>query len=117
MQQSTTLANTVAPFVAHKAAKLVPEVVTLNRVNLKSLIESMHGKFVSIDFVKADGETRTLTGRLGVKAYLAGGQNKVMADERPYLTMFDIQISQYRTVNLETVMGMRARGKSYRLIG
>lgn len=101
--------------VARKGAK-VPFVVTLNRVNLKTLIQGQDGKFVSIDFEKADGHKRKLTGRLGVKAPLKGGENKVEADSRPYLTIFDAQIGEYRTVNLSTVSQVRASGKVYNVI-
>jgi len=40
----------------------------------------------------------------------------VEASERPYLTIFDIQLGQYRVVNLSTVTGSRAGGKSYMII-
>ena len=98
-----------------KKPKVVPEVVQLNRVNLRTLVVSQMGRLVSVDYVKLDGELRTLTGRLGVKSYLKGGQNKVEAADRPYLTMFDIQLCQYRTVNLSTVSSIRASGKIYRV--
>ena len=102
---------------APKKAKVAPEVVQLDRTNLKTLLLGQGDRFVSIDFVKLDGSVRTLTGRLGVKSYLKGGSNKVEADDRPYLTMFDSQLCQYRTVNLSTVSAVRASGKIYRVIG
>ncbi len=96
--------------------KVAPEVVLLNRVNLRTFIVNMDGKFVSVDYVKGDASTRTLTGRLGVKKFLKGGSNKVEAADRPYLTMFDIQLRQYRTVNLASVSEVRALGRIYRVI-
>lgn len=99
-----------------KPSKAALEVVQLNRVNLRTFIVGQDGLFVSVDFKKLNGETRTLTGRLGVKSYLSGGQNKVESSDRPYLTMFDIQLRQYRTVNLSSVSEIRAEGKVYRVI-
>ena len=96
--------------------KLEKVKVLLNRVNLKSLIEAENGRFVSVDYIRADGIKRTLTGRLGVTSFLNGGQNTVEKDERPYLTMFDIQLRQYRTVNLKTVSAMRCNNKVYTII-
>jgi hypothetical protein len=86
------------------------EVKLLNRVNLRSFLVRQHGKFVSLDFKKLSGEPRTITGRLGVVSYLKGGQNTVEADSRPYLTMFDIGLRQYRSVSLDTVSHVRALG-------
>lgn len=105
-----------AQAVTSKKPKEAAEVVQLNRVNLRSLIVGQDGLFVSVDFVKLDGTPRTLTGRLGVKSYLKGGTNKVEAADRPYLTVFDVQLRQYRVVNLSTVSEILAAGKVYRVI-
>lgn len=91
------------------------EVVNLHRVNLRTLVDQQDGKFVSVDFTKQCGESRTLTGRLGVKSYLKGGRNLVEASGRSYLTVFDVQILEYRTVDLATVSEIRASGKVYRV--
>ena len=94
-------------------APVLPEVQQLNALNLRSLIEAQDGRFVSIDYIKNDGSSRTLTGRLGVVAHLKGGHTTVMADDRPYITVFDVVARGYRTVNLATVRSMRAGGKVY----
>lgn len=99
-----------------KASKAKPEVVQLSRVNLKTFLQSQLDRFVGIDFVKKDGSRRMLNGRLGVKSLLKGGRNKVEAIDRPYVTLFDAQLNQYRTVNLETVSQVRASGKVYDVI-
>jgi hypothetical protein len=96
--------------------KAVREVLMLNRVNLRHLIDRQNGLFLSVDYRKIGGEKRTLTGRLGVKSYLKGGQNNVEKDERPYLTVFDIKLCQYRTVSLDTVSEIRMGGKIYKVI-
>ena len=88
----------------------------LNRVHLKLRIVEQDGKFVSLDFKKLDGTPRTLTGRLGVWSYLKGGSNKVERADRPYLTVFDVQLRQYRTVSLDTVTGFRAANHRYEVI-
>lgn len=88
----------------------------LNRVNLKSFIEEQKGKLVGVTFTKLNGEVRQLTGRLGVMALLKGGENKSEAAERPYLTMFDNEIQDYRNVNLSTVSQLRAAGQTFNII-
>lgn len=103
--------------VVTKKVKVAPEVVQLNRVNLKSRILDQEGKFISVTYAKLDGETRILTGRMSLRSYMNGGTNKVVSDERPYITMFDIQLRQYLTVNLSTVSEIRGAGKRYVVVG
>lgn len=121
MQASTQTTNTVSNSVV--AARPQPavkrtttDVFQLHRVNLKTLIEQQGSRIVSVDYEKLDGEARTLTGRLGVKAHLKGGSNNVERAQRPYLTMFDLQLKEYRTVNLATVTEVRCGGCIYRVV-
>lgn len=112
-QMPVSTHNAVFPFdtcYEHKADRVVKQ---LSRVNLRSLIVRQNGKFISADYTKLNGVKRTLTGRLGVWSFLKGGSNKVEADDRPYLTVFDIKLAQYRTLNLETVSAIRAQGVEY----
>jgi hypothetical protein len=98
------------------AADQVVPAEKLHRMNLKSFLEGLNGKMVGIDFIKQDGSARALTGRLGVTAPLKGGQNKVEAPDRPYLTVYEVGTG-YRTVNLETTSRVRANGKVYDIVG
>lgn len=88
----------------------------LNRMNLKTFIQGLKGRIVSIDFTKLDGTKRTLVGRLGVKSQSKGGANMVEQMDRPYLTMFDMQAKGYRTVSLDTVSDLRCKGYTYKVI-
>ena len=125
MQVQTASTSVQKPSVSnlaigdHKSPSKVAkqkEVKQLNRVNLRTFIVRQNGKFVSVDYRKIGGEKRTLTGRLGVTFCLKGGENKVEKDERPYLTMFDVKLCQYRTVSLDTVTEIRAQGLIYQII-
>lgn len=121
MQVQTANASTQTPASISRIAvkqpvKVQREVKQLNRVNLRTFIVRQDGKFVSVDYLKIGGEKRTLVGRLGVKAFLKGGENKVEKDDRPYLTVFDIKLGQYRTVSLDTVTALRAQGCDYTII-
>ena len=95
--------------------KTAPEVVKLNRCRIRELLIGEGDRIVSIDYVKLDGKLRTLTGRRKVTAFLKGGENKVESVDRPYLTMFDIQLQEYRTVNLSTVTSIRASRVIYQI--
>lgn len=89
----------------------------IHRVGLRSFMEKQEGRFVTVEFTKQDGSHRVLNGRLGVVAPSKGGDNKVEADHRPYLTVFDVKAAGYRTVDLSTVGRVRAQGREYTVIG
>lgn len=73
-----------------------------------SMIEQSNGKMVTVTFIKQDGSTRVLNGRLGVKKYLKGGKPNVNANE--YISIYDVQNKGYRSVNRNTIIGLRMQG-------
>jgi hypothetical protein len=91
-------------------------VANVKRCKLESTLKELGGKMFSIDYVKRNGEHRSLTGRLSVTAPLKGGENKVEAPDRPYLTVYDIQAAGYRTVNLDTTVRVRVNGRAYNVV-
>ena len=113
MSKATNIQATVPP-QGVAAAQNQPVV---HRVNLFEFMALQAGKFVGIDFVKKEGSARSLNGRLGVVKHLKGGQNKVEAYERPYLTVFDVKSSGYRTVDMATVSKVRALGQEFSVVG
>jgi hypothetical protein len=99
------------------AKATIEQADTIHRVNLRDFLVGQDGKFVSLDFIKQDNRARTLNGRLGVVKHLKGGDDKVTALNRPYLTIFDVQNSGYRAVNLATVQRVRAQQANYVVLG
>ena len=69
------------------------------------------GRFFSITFVKADGSTRKMVCRLGVKQH-AGGKS---SDQFNYslLTVYDVQKRGFRNINLETVKQYTVSGQTF----
>lgn len=73
-------------------------------MNLDSLILESHGRFLTVRFVKKDGTIRTMLCRTGVKKYLKGGHSTLNPDE--YLTVFDVNIKDYRAVARERILSV-----------
>ena len=73
-----------------------------------SMIEQSNGKMVTVSFIKQDGTTRVLNGRLGVKKYLKGGKLSTNTDE--YINIYDVQNKGYRSVNRNTIVALRMQG-------
>lgn len=89
----------------------------LSRVKLESMIKSAKGKFISVTFVKKNGEVRKLHGRTGVTKDLRGGVNKVVKDTNSYITVWDKSKQEYRTVNLDTVSELHMCKHTYKVEG
>lgn len=102
------------PAIAQLALPAVP--VALHRTQLRDFLKSRGSRFVCIDYVKLDGSPRRVIGRFGVRSHLKGGRNNVEAMARPYLTIFDTQAKEYRTVNLATVKAVRSNRNVYELV-
>jgi len=73
-----------------------------------SMIEQSNGKMVTVTFIKQDGTTRVLNGRLGVKKYLKGGKLSTNTDE--YINIYDVQNKGYRSINRNTIVALRMQG-------
>ncbi len=58
-------------------------------------------KFFTVTFVKANGEERVLTGRLGVTKHTVSGKTKDIHNN--YLCVYDVNKKGYRNVNLNTI--------------
>ena len=75
---------------------------------LASLIDQSNGKMITVSFIKKDGSTRVLNGRLGVTKYIKGSSLKKNSNE--YITVYDVQNKGYRSVNRDTIVAVRCNG-------
>ena len=80
-------------------------------MDLDQLILNSAGKFVTVRFVKKNGELRTLNGRLGVTKHLKGGVSTLNHDQ--YITIYDVVNEGYRAINRETIIEVKVGGAAY----
>jgi hypothetical protein len=73
-----------------------------------NMIDQSNGKMVTVTFIKQDGSTRIINGRLGVKKHLKGG--KLNVDTNEYISIYDVQNKGYRSVNRNTIVALRMQG-------
>ena len=71
---------------------------------LAERIEQSTG-FVTVTFVKQNGELRTMNCRVGVTKHLKGGKNCVNVEK--YVTVYDMQSQGYRTINRDTIVDVK----------
>lgn len=75
---------------------------------LASLIDQSNGKMLTVSFIKKDGSTRVLNGRLGVTKYIKGSNLKKNSND--YITVYDVQNKGYRSVSRDTIVAVRCNG-------
>jgi len=82
-----------------------------------NMIKKSEGKIFTATFVKKDGEVRALNCRTGVWSYLKGqsSRNYNPADYG-LVSVFDVKICQYRTVNIKTLKRLAYKGKVYKVV-
>ena len=80
-------------------------------MDLAKVIECSDGRFFTVEFVKKDGSTRILNGRLGVEKYLKGGECTL--DRTKFVIVYDVQAKGYRAVNRETILSVRIDGVKF----
>lgn len=76
----------------------------------KKQIKNLVGNTIfSVEFTKKDGTLRKMLCRIGVTKHLKGGQKKYDYDN--LLTVFSLDKKAYRTVNINTLNQIKAKGK------
>jgi hypothetical protein len=79
----------------------------------KQLIKDTKGKFFTVTFTKKDGTTRVMNARLGVKAYLKGGELPYDPESKGLIPVFDIPKRAYRMVNINTITSLKIGNSQY----
>lgn len=76
---------------------------------------AVRDKFFTVEFVKSDGTSRKINGRLGVEKHKKGGRD--CNDAKKYLTVFDLENHGYRNVNLDTITSFTFAGVQHKFVG
>ena len=90
----------------------------ISKADAKTLIKATKGKFFTVTFVKKDGTTRVMNARLGVKAYLKGGELPYdPASKGTYglIPVFDIPKKAYRMINVDTITKIKIGNNEYQV--
>lgn len=89
---------------------------TIKRNQVAELMGSSNGRFFTIVFTKKNGQDRIMNARLGVKRYVNGNGMNYSPASYGNKIVWDAQVQQYRTVNLETVKSLVVDRKFYTVI-
>ena len=91
--------------------------MNISKAKATDLIKGSKGKFISVTFVKKDGEVRKLNGRMGVhnskNAPLKGVGLAYDPNDYGLVGIFDAQKKAYRMVNINTLSELIVDGQTY----
>lgn len=85
----------------------------INITDAYTLIKNQANSIFSVQFQKKDGTIRDMVARLNVTKHLKGGSLKYDPSSMGYITAFDMQKEQYRTINTNTLISLKANGTKY----
>jgi hypothetical protein len=85
----------------------------ISKLEAKNLIKTTKGKFFTVTFIKKDGSLRIMNARLGVKAYLKGGELPYNPEDKGLIPVFDVKVGGYRMVNVNTIIKLKIGDREY----
>ncbi len=90
----------------------------INKERAKELIEKSNNKIFSAEFTKKDGTHRLMNARLGVKKGLKENPKPQPYEPSKYnlIRVYDMQIKNYRMINLETLKKLSINKIRYKII-
>ena len=86
---------------------------SISRPEAKQMIKDTKGKFFTVTFTKKDGTTRVMNARLGVKAYLKGGELPYDSEAKGLIPVYDVKTKDYRMVNINSITYLKIGNNTY----
>jgi hypothetical protein len=87
----------------------------ISKADAKTLIKATKGKFFTVTFTKKDGTTRVMNARLGVKAYLKGGELPYDPEPKGLIPVYDMNKQEYRMINTNTITNIKIGNKEFKV--
>jgi hypothetical protein len=87
----------------------------ISKAEAKQMIRDTKGKFFTVTFIKKDGSTRVMNARLGVKAYLKGGELPYDPESKGLIPVYDVKTGDYRMVNVNTITKLKIGNNEYQV--
>lgn len=86
-------------------------VTTTEKPTALEVIRKSKGKFMTVEFVKrTTGEIRKMNCRTGVQKGVTGIGKSFNDSDKGLVTVWDAQISQFRSIPLENIISITSQG-------
>lgn len=81
-----------------------------NPATVEAIVLASKGRFMTIEFVKANGEVRTINGRIGVHWHGTPALVRYNMGGNPYFLVWEVRTRGYRNIALDRVRSIRTQG-------
>lgn len=88
----------------------------ITKATATEMINKSKGQIFTIVFRKKNGELRTMNCRLGVKKGVNGNGMSFEPSTMGYKPVFDMQVKDWRMINLNTLMCLKMNKRVYQVI-
>jgi hypothetical protein len=80
------------------------------------VINSLKNDIFTVEFVKKNGDLRSMNCRLGVTKHLKGGEQAYEPSDYDLVCVFDMKKQAYRSINLNTLKTIKIKGEQYAVV-
>lgn len=87
--------------------------IKISKAQAKDLIKASGGKIFTASNIKKDGTKRILNGRTEVRKGVKGVGMGYNPEDYNMITIFDMQKNEFRTLNIETLYGLKINHEEY----
>jgi len=87
-------------------------IIKRNRA-MRFLESETQGRIFSVYFQKSDGSMRKMVCRRGVRKHLRGGDLPYDPGSRLLIPVFELQIREYRMVNVASLVSFKVSGETF----
>ena len=77
---------------------------------VEGIVRASKGRFMTIEFVKANGDVRTINGRIGVHWRGIPTITRHDLKGKPYLLVWEVRTRGYRNIALDRIRSIRTQG-------
>lgn len=81
-----------------------------NTAAVETIVKASKGRFMTIEFTKANGEVRTINGRIGVHWRGIPTVTRHDMKGKPYLLVWEVRTRGYRNIALDRIRSIRTQG-------
>lgn len=87
---------------------------TLDKDKVGEFLYSLKGKFFTVEFTKrSTGERRVMRATTNYQSKLAGGEAKYDFGEKKLIPVWDMEAQGFRSIPLDAVIEIRAKGDTF----
>lgn len=84
--------------------------IVYNPATVEAIVRESKGRFMTIEFIKANGEVRTINGRIGVHWHGIPAVARHSMGGKQYLLVWEVRTRSYRNIALDRVRSIRTQG-------